>query len=130
MQRRNFVSGLFGLLGLSPFLIKAKEREESFSSKTEKGYKVEEGVIKWFNEAGQLHRESGPAVEYSNGQKEWWLNNQRHREDGPAVEFKCGTKHWYKNGLRHREDGPAVELPDGKRFWYKNGKRYREDGAV
>ncbi len=31
------------------------------------------------------HRELGPAVEYKDGGKEWWRNNQLHREDGPAV---------------------------------------------
>jgi hypothetical protein len=44
------------------------------------------------------HREDGPAVEYSNGDKTWWYNGKCHREDGPAVEFVCGRKSWYLNG--------------------------------
>jgi len=28
------------------------------------------------------------------------INNQTHREDGPAVEFSDGTKRWYLNGVR------------------------------
>jgi hypothetical protein len=33
----------------------------------------------------------------SNGNKHWFLNGERHRTDGPAVEFKDGTKLWYLN---------------------------------
>jgi hypothetical protein len=28
----------------------------------------------------------------------WRLNGQRHREDGPAIEWADGTKSWYLNG--------------------------------
>jgi len=49
-----------------------------------------------------------------------------HREDGPAVEWQDGTKWWYLNGKRHRENGPAVEWPDGSKHWYINGKEYSE----
>ena len=44
------------------------------------------------------HREDGPAGEYSDGTKSWYLNGQLHREDGPAVEWASGTKYWYLNG--------------------------------
>lgn len=40
----------------------------------------------WKNEAGQLHREGGPAIEWANGIKEWWIHGKPHRADGPAVE--------------------------------------------
>jgi hypothetical protein len=48
------------------------------------------------NESGQLHREDDlPAVEYSDGSKEWYINGLRHREYGlPAVEFSYGNKSW------------------------------------
>ena len=42
----------------------------------------------YFN--GQLHRVDGPAIENSNGYKEWWLNG--HRIDGPAIEYSNGDK--------------------------------------
>ena len=45
-----------------------------------------------------LHRENGPAVECTNGHKEWHQNGQRHRTDGPAVEWYDGTKEWFING--------------------------------
>jgi hypothetical protein len=32
------------------------------------------------------HREDGPACEWSDGSKSWWLHGRRHREDGPAIE--------------------------------------------
>ena len=58
---------------------------------------------------------------------EWWLNGRIHREDGPAIEYSNGGKYWYLNGKRHREDGPAVELYDGIKFWYLNGGKYTEE---
>jgi hypothetical protein len=48
-----------------------------------------------------------------------------HRLDGPAREFKDGYKEWYINGIRHREDGPAIEWNFFKR-WYLNNKIYTE----
>ncbi|RTK95551.1 MAG: hypothetical protein EKK64_06930 [Neisseriaceae bacterium] len=38
-----------------------------------------------------------PAIEYSNGDKEWWYYGTRHRVTGPAVIY--GNKHyWFKDG--------------------------------
>ena len=45
-----------------------------------------------------------------------------HREDGPAVEYVNGDRVWYLNGLFHREDGPAVQWEDGPKWWYLNGQ--------
>ena len=50
-----------------------------------------------------------------------------HREDGPAIEYADGYKEWYINGKLHREDGPAVEDPDGYKAWYINGERLTEE---
>ena len=69
------------------------------------------------------HREDGPAIEYADGSKSWYINGKCHREDGPAVEWADGYKAWYLNGKRHREDGPAVEYVSGHKSWYLNGKR-------
>jgi len=82
-----------------------------------------------------LHREDGPAVEYSNGDKKWYLNGKLHREDGPAVEKADGKKVWYRNGMPYRENGPTIET-DGGRFYYQvyslDGKIgfHREDGPA
>ena len=86
--------------------------------------------IKWYNFLRRLHREDGPAVEGSDGRKEWWLNGKRYREDGPAVEYSNGTKEWFINGERHRLDGPAIEWSNGHKEWYLNDKRNREDGPA
>jgi len=63
----------------------------------------------------------------TDGNKFWYLNNKLHREDGPAVEFTNGDKFWYLNGVRHREDGPAVEVTNGNKAWYLNGERHTEE---
>ena len=84
--------------------------------------KVNNNRTAWFNENDQLHREDGPAVEYEDGGKFWYLNGELHREGGPAIEYEHGSKQWYKNGKRHREDGPAVESYDGHKYWYLNDK--------
>ena len=44
----------------------------------------------------------------------------RHREDGPAVEYYDGDKYWYLNDKQHRMDGPAVEIVNGASAWYIN----------
>ena len=94
-----------------------------------KTYKVivdEYGAIRWYNEAGQLHREGGPAIEYADGTKVWYLNGQYHREDGPAIEWADGSKFWYLNGQLHREDGPAIKWVGGNKSWYLNGQKLTE----
>lgn len=47
-----------------------------------------------------LHREDGPAVEWYDGAKDWYINGQLHREDGPAIEYANGTKSYWINGDR------------------------------
>ena len=53
----------------------------------------------WKNVGGELHREDGPAVEYADGTKHWYVDGKRHREDGPAVEYANGDKYWYVDNL-------------------------------
>ena len=50
-----------------------------------------------------------------------------HREDGPAIEWANGYKAWYLNGELHREDGPAAEWADGSKAWYLNDKFLTEE---
>ena len=69
-------------------------------------YRVEvdaRGTRWYFNSAGQLHRDDGPAIEYPDGSKSWCQNGQLHRTDGPAIECADGTKRWYINGVRLTE---------------------------
>ena len=57
---------------------------------------------------GKLHREDGPAIEYADGTKCWYVDGKRHRTDGPAIEWANGHKEWYIDGKCHRLDGPSV----------------------
>ena len=65
-----------------------------------------------------------------NGRQEFiekqWFDfdlNKTHRQDGPAIEWSDGEKWWYVNGERHRLDGPAIEWSDGEKWWYVDGKQ-------
>ena len=63
------------------------------------------------------------------GHKSYYFDREMkilHREDGPAVEYSDGDRVWYLNGIRHREDGPAIEWGDGNRWWYLNGQSISE----
>jgi len=50
----------------------------------------------------------------------WYLNGKYHREDGPAVEYSTGHKEWWINGIEMSEqefklkknscDGKIVEI--------------------
>ena len=81
----------------------------------------------WYNRKRELHRENGPAVEYSDGTKKWYKNGKRHREDGPAIEWSNGNKYWYIEGKLHRTNGPAIENSNGSKSWYIEGKEYTEE---
>jgi hypothetical protein len=70
-----------------------------------------------------LHRTDGPAIEFADGGKEWWVDGKRHRVDGPACEYAEGSKYWYVNGKCHRVDGPAVEYANGYKEWWVNGSQ-------
>ncbi len=80
------------------------------------------------NESGQLHRTDGPAVEYSDGSKEWYINGKLSRTDGlPTIEWSDGSKFWFINGEVHREDGPAVEYSNDRSRYYLNNIEYSEE---
>jgi len=49
-----------------------------------------------------------------------------HRTDGPACEWADGSKAWWVDGKRHRLDGPALEWSNGAKFWYVDGKYLTE----
>ena len=88
----------------------------------------EESTTRWYKDAKckVLHRENGPAVDCTNGHKEWWQSGLLHRTDGPAIEWWDGDKSWWQNGQRHRTDGPAIELNNGSMEWYINDEELTE----
>jgi len=58
------------------------------------------------------HRDSGPAKEWADGSKSWWLNGKVHREDGPAIEHADGTKWWFINGKMYTEEAYNTYLQE------------------
>lgn len=56
------------------------------------------GTKEWRDASGQRHRTDGPALEYADGYKEWWIKGQVHRTDGPAVEYADDYGEWYLEG--------------------------------
>ena len=112
--------------GSKEWFIEGKElTEEEFNNRSTCTIDSD-GIKKWKNKEGQLHREDGPAIEYADGYKAWHLNGKRHRTDGPAVEDVNGYKAWYLYGLRHKEDGPAREWANGSKEWHIDGKKLTE----
>jgi hypothetical protein len=81
------------------------------------------GTKYWRNDNGDFHREDGPAIEWTNGDKEWYIDGKRHREDGPAIEYVNGSQDWYINGILHRLDGPAVIYRNMLQHWYIHGQQ-------
>src|SRR5574343_291036 len=75
----------------------------------------------YYNEKNQLHRTDGPAIEYSNGTKSWFVNGERHRTGGPAIDYSGGDKYWYVNDQLHRTDGPAYEGSNGRSEGHASG---------
>lgn len=70
---------------------------------------MKKGELLHTDEYGKFHCDNGPAIEHSDGTKEWYFHGQRHRSNGPAIELPDGTTYWYWMNERHRVDGPAVE---------------------
>ena len=70
-----------------------------------------------------FHQIDGPAIEYSDGTKQWYIDGKLHRLDGPATVWLDGTKEWWVDGKRHRIDGPAINYADRSKYWYIDGKQ-------
>ena len=60
--------------------------------------------VEWLNEDDQLHRTDGPAAEYADGTRYWYVNGKRHRTDGPAFEYASGVLEWWENGQRYQKE--------------------------
>ena len=73
---------------------------------------TEKEKVCWYKD-GKLHREDGPAIEWSFGTKEWWVAGNRHRLDGPAVEAEKVGYMWFK-GLDVLKMDSELELPNAR----------------
>jgi len=56
-----------------------------------------------------IHRIDGPAVMYNltienTTVYEWYKNGKKHREDGPAEEWDDGFKEWWLNGIEYSKE--------------------------
>jgi hypothetical protein len=65
----------------------------------------------YYNKYDKYHRTDGPAVEYSNGSRVWYVNGKRHRTDGPAIEYNDGSKAWYVDGIQLTEEEFNLRYP-------------------
>lgn len=61
--------------------------------------KMFDDAIVYYNGCDLIHREDGPAIEYKNGTRSWWLNGEPHRQGGPAIERANGDIKWRWNGV-------------------------------
>jgi len=67
----------------------------------------------WLDEDGCPHRFCGPAIEFHNGRKEWFVHGLRHRDDKlPAIE----------------SEGMEFLLMSGQVVAFANGKRHFVNG--
>ena len=66
----------------------------------------------YYNAAGQLHRENGPAVECMNGDKIYCVNGKLHRDDGPAVDTRYQQEYWINGKQVTMADMPNLTLED------------------
>lgn len=76
---------------------------------------------------GRISRKDGPAIVFSVGRKEWYLDGLRHRIDGPAIEDPDYIA-WFMDGKRHCLTGPAIHYYFGpaEDYWYIDGVKYSE----
>ena len=74
-----------------------------------------------------LHRIDGPAVEWADGSKSYYVDDKLHRIDGIAVEYADGFKAYWVDDKLHRLDGPAVEYADGNKEYWVDGVYFPED---
>jgi len=59
-----------------------------------------QGITRYYKDKAMknLHRRDGPAIEYADVYKAWYVNGELHRLDGPAYEG-VGHKVWYVDGV-------------------------------
>ena len=72
------------------------------------------GTKRWCDESGKNHRLDGPAVEYPDGEKRWYIHGDLHHLDGPAVECFYGDEGrvlWYVDNKK--VNGPLDLLEHG-----------------
>lgn len=57
----------------------------------------------------------------------WYYDGELHREDGPAIDWSDGSQFWFKHGKLHRLEGPAVISSIHGTGWYIEGIKYTQE---
>ena len=58
------------------------------------------------------------------------VDGRLHRDDGPSVEYSSGDRLWHSNDMLHRVDGPAIERVTGDNEWFRDGKKVAPQGLA
>jgi hypothetical protein len=102
-----------------------KLSEEEFNARPKKTL-LSNGTIEW-KVNGKLHREDGPAIERTNGDRFYYKNGRIHRDGGEPAVITDIYVMWCKDGQYHREDGPAIQYNDGDCQYFIGGKSLTKD---
>jgi len=70
----------------------------------DKFYYKDGSILNYWYHTKILHREDGPAIEYANGYKVWFIDGKKYRVDGPAIEWANDSKYWYINDVELTEE--------------------------
>ena len=82
--------------------------------------------ISYEDEKGNLHREDGPAFQYTDSGSEYWsIHGKYHRKDGPAVILRRNpneepySQKWYFDGKKIdcKTNEEFLQLMKMKAFW-------------
>jgi len=89
-----------------------KEIEEKLGVKIENEIEADtKGDVYWYEPGTlNLHRSGGPAAEWADGSKWWYIDGKVHREDGPAIEWADGNKYWYISGEEYTKEEHKAEM--------------------
>ena len=78
-------------------------------------YYYKDGTItSSYTDTEVLHRIDDPAIEYSDGEKDWWVDSKLHRVDGPAIVYASGNKEWYVDGKQYSEKEFSILIKEAK----------------
>jgi hypothetical protein len=75
------------------------------------------GTIRHYDSKGNLHREDGPAVEYTNGEVMYFIHGKLHREDGPAYASADGDELMYCLDGKAYDEVSFQRIVKVKAFW-------------
>jgi hypothetical protein len=76
-------------------------------------YIEENDTKRWILPNGVLHREDGLGYETSD-YKAFYINGKWHRENGPAIEYYNGGKEWWINDIQYTEQEYKIEMRSRK----------------